>query len=142
MLNLKKSTAFFYAILVFGLPLQALSQSAATWKNATEISCDGALKCLSQDEMKSLIGKTLKYRHSRFREMGYVYITLKTDGRVEGKNDKGSVSGSWEMKENAIAFKTDNWSEFSFSFFQVDQQIFMNINSGTGGATILPVAVS
>lgn len=117
------------------------AQEVKTWRNVTEISCDGIIRCLTQQEMQSLVGKTLKYRHMRFKEFGFVYITIKTDGKVEAKNDKGPAIGTWTMKDNVISFKTDRFNDFVLFLFQIDSQLFIWPTPEFGNATAYFAAV-
>jgi hypothetical protein len=118
------------------------AQEKPQWRNLTEISCGNIFECLTAEEMGSLPGKTLKYRHNRFKEFGYVYLVLKEDGRLQGRNNKGSASGSWGMNENRIGFKTDRWGpDFNFLFYKLKDQVFISMYSDTGGASFVPVAV-
>lgn len=119
----------------------AESQERPQWRNLTEISCGEIFQCLTAEEMRNLSGKTLKYRHNRFQEFGYVYLILKDGGKLEGRNNKGPVTGSWEPKENRISFKTDRWADFNFVFYRIADQVFMTLYSDTGGASFVPVAV-
>lgn len=120
----------------------AESQEKPQWRNLTEISCGEIFQCLTAEEMRNLSGKALKYRHNRFQEFGYVYLILKEGGKLEGRNNKGTVTGSWELKENRISFKTDRWADFNFIFYRIGDQVFMTLYSDTGGASFVPVAVA
>lgn len=119
----------------------AVAQEKPRWRNLTEISCGDIFQCLTAEEMGTLSGKTLKYRHNRFQEFGYVYLILKDGGKLEGRNNKGSATGSWETKANRISFKTDRWADFNFLFYKIGDQVFMSLYSDTGGASFVPVAV-
>lgn len=139
-----KKTFESFAIVSF-LSFFAIShvnaQETKTWANATEITCSRIVKCLNQQEMQSLVGKTLKYRHLRYKEFGFVYITLKPDGKAEAKNDKGPASGTWAMKDNDISFKTDKFGDFSLFLFQIDSQLFIWPTPEFGNATAYFAAV-
>lgn len=132
---------FVVAMISIVLMAPALAQDKPQWRNGTEISCGQPFPCLTAEEMQTLTGKTLKYRHSRFQEFGYVYLSLKEDGKAEGKNNKSSAGGSWEMKDNVISFKTSPWNDFSFVFYRFGDQVFMTPRTAAGGGSLFPVAV-
>lgn len=127
------------AAVVFTAPAQA--QDKSQWGSMTETSCGQVFQCLTAEDVKTLSGKTLKYRHIRFPDFGYVYLVLKEGGKFEGRNDKGPVSGSWEVKDNVISLKTDTWGDFSLLFYRIGDQLFAAPKTTTGGGWFFPVAV-
>lgn len=131
---------FVVALLLALAPLTSV-HADEQWRNLTEISCGQIFQCLTVEEVQGFTGKTLKYRNARFQDFGYVYLTLKDGGKLEGRNDKSSASGSWEMKDNVIIFKTNTWSDFTLLFYKIGDQVFATTKTPSGGGSLFPVAV-
>jgi hypothetical protein len=127
--------------LIFSVNAQ---NAGVTWKSKTEIICAGTnfYFCLGDEDLKSLSGKTIKYKHPRGGDFGTVSIFLKTDKTIEAKNGKGGTGGTWEIKDSKLIFKTKNWNDFDFSYVRVGDYLFMMSNRETGAHYLVPVEVS
>src|SRR6185369_1508490 len=80
------------SVCAFTQTAPAVAEGAAVvsqWGSMTEPSCGQIFQCLSAEEMKTLSRKTLKYRHLRFQDFGYVYLGLKEGGKLKAGMTKG-----------------------------------------------------
>lgn len=133
----------FFAFLSFLGTVSAAEK--INWKSTTEIVCGptGFYICVGDDDLKELVGKTIKYKHPRGGDFGTVAIALKQNKSIDARNGKGAASGGWDIKDGKFVFKTNNWGDFALGFIRIGDYLFIILNRDTPGASsIVPVEVS
>jgi len=109
-----------------------------------DVSCaDPFYACLSGEDLKTLVGKTLRYKNGRFNQFGVVVVVLRADGQLTISNAKSSAVGTWFQEGDRINLNVVTWSEkYSFRFIKITDRLFVITTSGTGGVALSPLEVT
>lgn len=135
---------FLFSVVVLILTGMSFAQGNSVPMSTMNIQCDSFYKCLSESEMKSLVGKTLKYRHPFGVQFGIVTVRLRPDGTAYGENQKGLAGdGPWEIQKDTLLIKFSRWGDSSFRFVRIDpsSQIFYFVDS-QNRALLIPIEVT
>lgn len=136
----------FFVALIFSsgnsLSQQVQTQTVAiSYESSLEIKCGtGIYICVSENEIRALSGRTLKYRHPR-GDLGDVKLKLKLDGFAFASNLKDSSEGTWEVRDSKIFFKFAKFPPMITNLVKIQNYLFVQY-SGTGTIALVPVEVS
>lgn len=108
-----------------------------------DVSCsDPFFKCLKGEDLRQqLTGKTIRYKHPRPQEFGYVTATFRSNGWLNVGNSKGTSHGTWEIVNDSIVWKAGAWGEGTFKFVRIGDRLFVQPASSLEAEWLTPVAI-
>jgi hypothetical protein len=101
----------------------------------------GVYICVSDEEIRALTGKTLKYHHLRPDEFGDVSIQLKKEATAYGFNRKGgSGPGTWDAKDGKLLMKFSGWGDTTLPLVRIGDHLFWIATRA--GSVLVPIEIT